>query len=195
MKKQLKAMLLVAVTGAAASTAQAAIYNGDLLIGFTAQSGNDFIYDLGSASSLVNGQTWDFSAFLAGFNLNTVSWGVIGDKSGSPRVAWTTTGGTIPATLSGNADWATLDTPTKSIYSNFGTAGAGQSLSISANDDNSWNQQTINGALNTQYHNAYGDPNVTGLGADSFFTVAANGADPVQLGSFSLGANGTLSYS
>src|SRR6266481_338922 len=78
MKKQVRAVLLAAALAAAAST-QAATYNGDLLIGFTSQSGNDFIYDLGQASSLFSGETFNLSGPLAGFSLSTVHWGVIGD--------------------------------------------------------------------------------------------------------------------
>ncbi len=196
MKKQLQATLLAVVTGVAASSAQAATYNGDLLIGFTAQSGTDVIYDLGATSSLFNGQTWNLSSLLSGFNLSTVNWGVIGDKSGTPRVAWTTTavGGAVPANLPSNTKWATLDTATKSIYQNFSTAGAGVSLSIAATDDNSWNQQTINGTLATAYHNAYANPNVVGLTSDTFYQVSANNTSPVELGSFSLGADSMVTY-
>lgn len=195
MKKQLKAVILAAAA-VAATSAQAATYNGDLLIGFTAQSGTDVIYDLGAASSLANGQTWDLSSLLSGFNLSTVNWGVIGDKSGTPRVAWTTTavGAGAPPFLPSNTKWGTLDTATKSIYSGFATAGAGVSLSIDATLDNSWNQQTINGTLATAYHNAYANPNVVGLTSDTFYQVSANNTAPMELGNFALGANGTVTY-
>jgi len=90
--------------------------------------------------------------------------------------------------------WATIDTSTKSIYQNFPLGGAADNFSISAADDNSWNQQTIIGGLTVQYHNAYEDPNVIGIGSASFFSLIANGSTPSQVGSFSLSANGTLTF-
>ena len=180
--------------GAMVSSGSAAIYNGDLLAGFTAQSGNDLIYDLGSASSLTGPQTWDLSALLSGYDLNSIKWGVIGDKTGTPRTAWTTTVGLTPLSLSGNTAWASLDTPTKSIYQNFAAAGAGQSLSIASTDDNSWNQQTISGTLNTQYHNAYENPNVMGQVEAAFYQVQANGTDPALVGIFTLSSPGILTF-
>jgi hypothetical protein len=194
MKKQIRAVLLAAAALAAAST-QAATYTGDLLIGFTSQSGNDFIYDLGQASALTSGETFNLGGALAGFNLSTVHWGVIGDKNvGGIRTAWTTTGGAAPSSLGSTAAWGTLDTATKSIYQNFGVGGAGDTVSISASDDNSWNQQTINGSLTTQYHNVYGDPNIVGLGSDNLYSLVANGSASSLLGNFSLSANGTVTF-
>lgn len=194
MRKKLRAVLLAAALAAAAST-QAATYSGDLLIGFTSQSGNDFLYDLGQASSLFSGETFNLIGPLAGFNLSTVQWGVIGDKNvGGMRTAWTTTGGLAPTTIPSSAAWATIDTATKSIYQNFPLGGAGDNFSIAATDDNSWNQQTINGALTTQYHNAYENPNVIGIGSASLFSLVANGSAPSQVGSLSLSANGTVTF-
>jgi hypothetical protein len=192
MKKQFSLWLMAAVVAALGCSAQAATYSGDLLVGFTKQSGNDVIYDLGPASVLTNGQSWNLSALLSGFNLTNVSWGVIGDKSGTPHSVWTTTAGLTPLVILNNTGWATVDTPTKSIYQNFTTGGAGQSLTIAATDDNSWNKQAINGALTTQYHNAYEDPTVTGITSDSFFLVNANGSAPILVGSFTLAYTGVL---
>src|SRR5262245_45337455 len=134
-----KALLAVAALGLAAST-QAATYTGDLIIGFTSQSGNDFLFDLGQASALTDGQTFNLSSALAGFNLSTVHWGVIGDKNVSgARTAWTSSDGTTPGSVPSLAFWGGIDTATKSIYQNFPTGGAGDSFSIAATDDNSWN--------------------------------------------------------
>jgi hypothetical protein len=188
---------LALLTSAALGTAsaQAGNYTGDLLVGFTSGTGSDFIYDIGPASGLAYGQQWNLGAQLAGFNLGTVSWGVIGDKNVSGvRTAWTTTGGTTPLSLASPTDWGNLDTPTASIFQNFSAAGAGQSLLIAASDDNSWNQQTINGALTTQYINAYGNPNIVGLGLDNFYMLVANGSAPLYQGGFSLDGSGTLTY-
>ena len=81
MIKRFKSVLVAIAVGVVLTSAQAATYNGDLLIGFTTQSGNDVIYDLGAESSLVNGETWNLSSLLSGYNLNNVNWGVIGDKN------------------------------------------------------------------------------------------------------------------
>jgi hypothetical protein len=198
MIKQVKLVLLATAVGAILTSAHAAIYNGDLLIGFTTQSGNDVIYDLGAESSLVNGQTWNLASLLTGYNLNNVNWGIIGDNksiSGEPWTAWTTTDGTIlPPHVPNSATLGALDTATKSIFQNFTAAGAGQSISIAATDDNSWNQQTINGGGPNQYVNAYGNPNVVGPTTDGFYSVLDNNSAPVLAGSFTLGTNGVVTF-
>ena len=195
MKQLYKAALLAALGLASITPAQAATYNGDLIVGFTSQSGNDLVYDLGATSSLFNGETWNLTALLTGYNLNTVNWGVLGDKNISGvRTAWSTTDGLTPSTLASTPAWGSLDTATKSIYQNFGAAGAGQSLSIDSADDNSWNHQTISPSLSTQYANVYGNPNVVGLTSDSLYSVVANGSDPAMLGSFTLDNTGTLTF-
>ena len=197
MKNQIKSALLAAAVGVVATSTQAALNNGDLLIGFTSQSGNDLMYDLGNASTLTDGQTWDLSSLLTGFSLNTVNWGVIGDQkiSGTGNV-WTTTpiGNPIPSTLASISAWGQLDTAQASIFSGFTTAAAGQSLSVDASTQNSWNQQTITGALTTQYHNVYANPNVVGLTSDNFYQIIANSSAPTLLGGFSLAGNGVVTY-
>jgi hypothetical protein len=170
-------------------------YNNDLLIGFTKQSGNDLIYDLGAASSLTNGQTWNLASLLSGYTLTTVNWGVIGDsKVGTLRYAWTTTDGTTPISLPSASAWGKLDTATKSIYQNIPAGGSGQSVLIASSDDNSWNSQTINGGLTTQYINVYGNPNVVGLTSDSFFSMVATNQPPQLAGKFTLAANGVITF-
>src|SRR5262249_14191125 len=89
--------------------------------------------------------------------------------------------------------------PTKSIYQFFSAAGAGQSLSIAATDDNSWNQQVIAGGLPTQYHNAYEDPTVKAVSpatsvSASFFSVPANNSTPTLVGTFTLASNWVLTF-
>lgn len=198
MIKQAKLVLLATAIGVVLISTQAATYNGDLLIGFTSQSGNDVIYDLGAQSSLVDGETWNLATLLAGRNLNTVNWGVIGDNksiSGQPWTAWTTTDGTVlPPRVPNAQTLGTLDTATKSIYQNFAAAGAGQSISITNNDDNSWSQQTINGGGPNQYVNVYNNPNVVGATSDSFYSVLDNNSAPVLAGSFTLGTNGVVTF-
>jgi PKD repeat protein len=198
MIKRFKLVVLSVAVGAILTSAQATTYNGDLIVGFTTQSGNDVIYDLGAASSLTNNQTWNLSSLLSGYNLNNVYWGVIGDKNISgTRYVWSTTDGTTtPNTVNNTSAWNKMDTAISTIYQNFGTAGAGQSLSIVSTDDNSWNQQTINGGGTQQYITVAGgiSPNVVGLASDSFYSMVANGSDPTLVGSFTLAANGVVTF-
>jgi PEP-CTERM motif-containing protein len=195
MKNLYRAALLVVMGLASLGTAQAAVYTGDLIVGFTTQSGNDAIYDLGTKSSLFDGETWNLSSLLTGYNLNNVNWGVIGDATVSGvNTAWTTVDGGTPSRIPNTATWGTLNTATKSIYSNFSAAGAGQSMSIVNTDDNSWNKQTISGTLTTQYVNAYENPNLLGLVSDSFYGVIANNSAPALLGHFTLDGTSTLTF-
>ena len=201
MKRIYQSALLAALGLASVLAVQAATYpSGDLIIGFTTGTGNDLIYDLGQESSLFNGETWSLGSLLAGDDLNSVSWGVIGNgvNSGTPRTAWTTTAvAATPNTVTGNTAFGKLNTAVASIYSNFSAAGAGQSLSIGANDATglSWNTETINGSLTGDYVNAYENPNVTGLASDSFWRVVNDGSAPTLLGGFALDNSGTVTFS
>jgi hypothetical protein len=197
MTKKIKLTLIAVAAGTLAASAPAAGNNGDLLLGFTSQSGNDLIYDLGNASTLTDGKTWNLTSLLSGFDLTTVEWGVIGDqKISGVGNAWATTpvGNPVPDKLPSISAWGKLDTAQSSIIQNFATAAAGQSLSIDVLSPNSWNSQTIVGSLPTQYHNVYLNPNVAGLASDNFYHIVANNSAPVLLGGFSLAANGVVTY-
>jgi hypothetical protein len=195
MKKQVRTVLMAAAVFAVAASTRAATYTGDLLVGFTSQSGNDFIYDLGQASALTSGETFNLSSGLAGFNLSTVHWGVIGDRNvGGTRTAWTTIGAGLPNTVPNTATWGSIDTATRGIYTGFATGGANDQFTIAATEDNSWNQQTVNGSLATQYHNAYEDPNFVGTGSANFYSLIANNSNPSLLGNFTLNGNGSLTF-
>src|SRR5262245_28701696 len=106
--------LVIAAVAVAGISAQAATYNGDLLLGFTTQNGKDLIYDIGPASSLFPGQTWNLSSSLLGAGISALGgakWGVIGDKNvAGQRYAWTTTAGFVPSTIPNTPFWGTLDT-------------------------------------------------------------------------------------
>ena len=175
-----------------------ATYNGDLFLGFTAQNGTDLIYDIGPAGSLVAGQSWNVSSYLTGADITSLSdvkWGVIGDKNVlGIRYAWSTSAETVPSSIPNSAVWGTLDTPARSIASQFTTIGVGQSVSPDSSFDNSWKQQTIAGTLTTQYHNAYGDPNIQGVNSGDFYQVRADGSAPEAIGSFSLTTDGTVRF-
>src|SRR5262245_11640621 len=114
MKRITKTVMLAVVALTAAASSKAATYTGDLILGFTSQTGNDFIVDLGLASALTSGQQFNLSTDLAGFNLNTVHWGIVGDRNvGGVRNAWTSTGGGAPNTIPNLTAWGQIDTATK----------------------------------------------------------------------------------
>src|SRR5204862_713208 len=139
-------------SAAMVSSLQAASYNSDLVIGFTDLIHNDKVYDLGSAASITNGQQWNLSTLLTGYNLNNISWGVVGTATiGTNRTAWVTTGGLPPIPITGLNAWSKVNTAVTAIYTIFPVAGVGQSGSANPGDDNSWNQQSIYGSLATQY--------------------------------------------
>jgi hypothetical protein len=175
------------------------VYNGDLIVGFTGGgSSTDFEYDLGAASSLVNHETWNLSSQLGTFNLASTSWGVVGTANPGTRTAWVTIDtGSTPSHVMNNSMWSSINSAVSATYGLFSGAGAGNSATPSNQDDNSWNQQTMVGALTTQYHNAYENPNgsVAGPGSLDFFAALANNGAPTLDGSFSLGANGILTFS
>jgi hypothetical protein len=212
MTEKFKLALMAAVTGIMAGSVQAASNNGDLLIGFTDQTHNDVIYDLGPASGLTNGKTWNLGLsganLLGNFDLTQVYWGVIGDTLvGSTGYAWTTKppGYPAPGKLAGLTAWSALDTAQSSIFNDFspyGTSGyssPGEYVSVdptdSVNYPNGWNVQTLTGTLTTDYRNAYNkNTNVQGLTSDNFYQIIANNSAPVLLGGFTLDATGVVTY-
>lgn len=194
MKKQTKATLIALAIVSAATASQAAAYNNDLIIGFSSTTGNDLLYDLGSFGSLTAGETWNLSSLLSGYNLSTVNWGVVGNSSasGTSRVLYTTFA-SAPATA-GNGKGTSINSADGALYSNFATAGAGNSASVDSTTDNSWNHQTINPTLTTQYLNAWENPNQVGTGSINFWSVQANSSAGVQDGTFSLGSGGIVTF-
>lgn len=192
MKKQVRAVLLTAAALAAVVSAQAATYpGGDLIIGFTSSSGADFEYDLGQASSLTSGQTFDLHSQLSGFNLSTVNWGVVGTATiGTSRFSWATVSG---APIASAAAWSKVNTAISTMYALFPTAGPGSSATPDSADPSGWNQESRVGGGASQYHNVYVNPNTVGTTSADFFSVIAAGATS-QLGSFSLGGNGILTF-
>jgi hypothetical protein len=170
-------------------------YNGDLLVGFTDAVSKDLIYDLGRAGSITNGQQWDLSALLTSFNLPGVSWGVVGTANlPSGRTSWVTSSLGAPNAVPNNSLWVRINTALEALYLAFTNAGSGQSTTISPLDDNSWNQQTINGTLFTQYHNVYQDPNSVGITCAGLYSAISSNLPPTLIGNFCLGANGVLTF-
>ena len=202
---------LVAALGLATIPAAQAYTVGDLLVGFTSQSGNDLIYDLGSASSLYNGETWsgltsllladvnNASGFGVGTTLGNLYWGVVGNgpNSGSPRTAYVTTvTGLIPDTITGISAFGKVNTADLAIAGNIssGATSAGQSASPAATAANSWNVQTLSGSLTSNYKNAYENPNVLGITTADFSSVLNDGNTSTLLGQFTLGSDGSLTF-
>jgi hypothetical protein len=195
MSKKRNAVALAMTMAVSGGILPAAQYNGDLLVGFTDSVNNDLIYDLGPAHSITNGQQWNLSSLLTSFNLTGVNWGVVGAALvTSGPTSWITTSGTAPLPVPNNTTWSRINIALSSMYSSFTSAGAGQNLRISPLDDNSWNQQAINGALVTQYHNVYQDPDVLGTSCATFYSAISSNLPPTLVGTFCLAANGILTF-
>ena len=201
MKKLCQLMLIVVVSLVArGATAQ---YNtpypaGDLIIGFTTGFGSDEMYDLGQESSLANGQTWNLASLLTSYgNYSGVDWGVIGNgtNAGTPRILWTTTVvGTVPNTITGNQAFVKENNEMGTLYNNFPSGGPGKSAAVAASLAYSWNIETLNGLLATDYINSYEPPNVVGVTSADFSQVANDGSNPTLLGRFSLASSGVVTF-
>jgi hypothetical protein len=169
-----------------------------LIIGFTAQTGSDLIYDLGAASSLSDGQTWNLNALLTagGFDLSSVQWGVIGCQNvAGTRIAWCTKFGSVAPKLPNTSAWnSAVDLNIVSIYNSFPAAGAGQNIQPDSSLANSWNQQTIASANASSFHISYTNPNATGETNLDFYKVIATNSPATLLGHFSLAANGVVTF-
>lgn len=201
MKQLYKAALLAALGLASVSAVQAQSYTpGDLIVGFTTGGGNDLLYDLGQASALYNGETFSgLSSLLSSDTLSSLSWGVLGmsANSGSPRTAYTTTAvGITPTTINGASKFSTLDNNFLAIVENdfSSTPSAGSSATVSASATTSWYTETDNSSPGNTYINNYENPNVTGVGSDSFSQVLNNNTAPTLLGGFTLGADDSFTY-
>jgi hypothetical protein len=97
-------------------------------------------------------------------------------------------------TTAGNGRGFGVDSADEAMFRTLPAAGAGQHATIAPTEDNSWNRQTINPTLTSQYLNAWENPNTVGTTSFNFWKVQANSTAPVQLGTFSLAANGVLTF-
>jgi hypothetical protein len=201
MKNSMK-MALVAAAGLAVATSAQAQYAGDLIVGFTAGSGNDLVFDLGTVASLHNGETFSaLTALLGGYTLSTVQWGVVGNTLNSGgrttdnQIFTTTAGKTFPPASASSSTYASAQTAVGAIW---GTAvsGAGQHFTVAANaaSGNSWFEQTVSPSTTTQYKNAYENPNVTGLTSDVLWSVDDQGGATAELGTFTLNSAGVFTF-
>jgi len=198
MKNTIKAALLVAAAMAAVSPARA-YTSGDLILGFTSGGGNDYITDLGQVSSLFNGESWNLNSAITGNfagSLNNLQFGIIAGKSGT---IYSTVGlGQVPPGLSSLSAYNTANAGVGAIGAGF---GVNSSFTPSSGDANSWYQQTINGAANSQFVNAYNNPNsptpanfTSGSVPADFYAAKGDGSDPVQQGTFNLSSQGVLTF-
>lgn len=181
---------------AGVSSAEAAGYNYDLLVGFTDGVGNDVIYDLGAPSAVTNAvHTYNLHSLISSFDLNNVRWGAIGNTSATlanRHVFITTTGAPNPMNSGlGN----TISTQTSPMYQNFATAGAGQSATVAPSVQSSWNAEMENPTLSTQIKNAVGySPDTTGISSVTLYRIQCNNSAPVALGTLSLDASGVVTF-
>jgi PKD repeat protein len=209
MNKLMTAALLLVLCLTGLTTVKAESY-GDLIVGFTTETGNDHLQDIGSSASITNGQTWNLATLLSGVSLSTVYWGVIGDA--------TTTDSSVLTNISTKADtifttavqtppqanedtFGYFDLGINSILNNdfaggqYGTYPGNTNITTAATADDSWNMETINGTHPTDIVNSFGNPNVAGTNtANPLWQVTANSSAPVELGKFTLNNLGVLTY-
>jgi hypothetical protein len=191
MIRPIKLSILAVTVSTAILSAQA--YNGDLLVGFSAgASGTDLIFDLGTPGSLINGQTWDLSSELSGYDLNTVMWGVIGlAKISGTYNSWTTDASGTPGVITGLGGVSPLN---EGLTAMNATTGANSYYTIGASTEISWYHETILGGSGEYNSGGANNPNTEGLTTVNFYDTLANGSAPELLNTFTLGPDGVLTY-
>jgi hypothetical protein len=196
MKTLYKAVIVSALGLGTIATAQAAVtYNSDLIIGFTTTTGNDVEYDAGAVGSLYSGEQFNLSAPLTGVNLSTVDWGVVANVTTSHSIYQTDAN--TPNTVAAFGAWNAINTSVKTIYNNaFSASGAGNSATPAASAAWSWNTETLNPTLGTDFLNEVGgaNPNVVGETSVGFYGTADDGSAPNAIGTFSLDQTGTVTF-
>ena len=214
-----KTGLLACAAAAAVTSTQAqtqslgSLYaRGDLIAGFTTGSGNDIIFNLGLTSSeLVNGYSWNLNSLLLGNygNLNNLQWGVIGLSSGNfvlkSSTIYTTSSSAaaIPAPNYGANEFNAQDTDGSTIGGNIGSGGYGTDP-VNDVQGTSWYENTVVGT--TGWATDYCAPNATttplnfssGSVSETFYASVigstSNHGTTSLNGTFTLGANGILTY-
>jgi hypothetical protein len=213
MKKTHKKILAAAMGAFCVMTAsaQTSFYNGDLLVGFTiGTSGTDMIYDLGSATNLVNGKQWNLATALAAASLQnslaTVQWGVIGStgpSAGNASLNGTrftySTGAAGLNPVNGKNTWSVISSSTSTISVNAITNNAAGSYgTVAATDPGnySWYYQVAGGGTGNTVYASHGGAtaNTVGLTSNPFYQTDANNSTPINLGSFTLATGGILTY-
>jgi hypothetical protein len=165
MRKTPKYALLLASALAVAASAQAQYVNGDLLVGFTGGS-QDFIYDLGQASSLTLGRTWNLGA-----NLGT-QFGVLGALNSGSYIFATSADS---AENGYNYSTAFFNQDRADISSIAGSLTLGQSRTTAPTDTTGWTMETAQaaGTPGNYLFNHMFNPNVS---VDSTAYFFANGS-------------------
>jgi len=190
MKLKYKTLLVTAALSAAVS-AQAA-YNGDLLVGFSkAGVADTLVYDIGSFSSLYNGEQWSLGSQLTGAGFaggSGVSYGVVGFNFSSQ---------TIYATLDPNSptpDTTFLDfNTTRAAISTLGNNQGAVSIALGGGAD--WNTETISGTGATTFVQNFANPNAAQPDVATLYALATDGsATQTAFLNFSLASDGTLTY-
>jgi len=212
MKNLYKAALLAALGLGTIASAQAqftysgtpqsgggATYPGsDLILGFTSTSGNDTEFNLGTEASLVNGETWNLSSILTSYNLSTVDWGVVGTVT-TGHLSYLTYddavyGNNLPV-LTGVGAWTNIKNATTAIYNNaFSSTAVDSAATIAASSASSWDSQTVNPTLGTQYQNENVNPNLAGDGTVDFWVQNEGAGTDSNIGTFSLASDGVVTF-
>ena len=192
MKRSIKTALSAVVALTAAASAQAYV-NGDLLAGFTGTGVDytDFIFDLGQATSLYDGETWTLNTGLSATGLQ---FGVIGAQSSGKHI-YATSGDTAdsysinPAGLFQQSR-ADITTIAQSLT-------AGNYRTTDSSDTTGWTYETAQapGTPGNVFFNHYGFPNVA-AGTTAYFYDGANSGNVASIGAFAFdAASGVLTYS
>ncbi len=124
-----------------------------------------------------------------------MDWGVIASVSSS-HTEYLTELNTPGFKVNGLGGWGALNTPVKSIYTQFATAGAGNSATPAASNADSWNVETVNPTLSTDYLNATGhnSPNAVGETSVNFYSLTDDNTAASLFGSFTLDDTGTVTF-
>jgi len=167
---------------------------GDLLVGiYQPGDPNTTVLDIGSVSSLANGETWSLGSYLttAGITLGAgAEYGVIGtvNASSSDKRIYLTQASGSPTPVSGTANFNTYN----SAIGTIGGYEGPQPLS----GGNDWYNNTINTANSSgQLVNLGVNPNAFVGSPDLLYTLQARTGTPETPDlSFNLNDAGTLTY-
>jgi hypothetical protein len=199
MMKNRLTIALLATTAVVAIPAHA-YTSGDLLVGFgQAGAANDYVYDVGSLSSITVGQTWNLSTGLFGqfSTLSNLNFGVVGSLNSSQTI-FSSTAGIAPVEVNNGYQTIRAD-----IYTIGGSITAGNALTPAQTATTSWTYETRQpaGTPGGIFQNDLDNPNVvTPAAFTSGSTVAYlfandNLADPAVFRcAFSLDSAGILTY-
>ena len=193
MKNTLKYTLMVAAL-AVATSAQAGNYaGGDLLVGFMGGS-SDFIYDIGSVSSLTAGETWTIGSGLG------TQFGVIGAKvtSGTGYI-YATSAFNDESSFDPSGAYNGASTGVKTIARD-GTSSvltAGNSRTPTSGDTTGWTYQTGQpvGTPGSSFQNSFFNPNVDSASTAYFFENNTSDGTVNAISFFTYNsASGVLTY-